>query len=75
MPRVPKDDFERALVEEMRRLADVVERQADLLRLAQTNVAPAKPRAGDVRYADGTNWNPGSGAGIYAYFGGAWNKL
>ena len=26
-----------------------------------SNVAPSKPRAGDVRYADGTNWNPGSG--------------
>ena len=40
-----------------------------------TNVAPDKPRDGMIRYADGTNWNPGSGEGIYAYYGGAWNKL
>ena len=32
-----------------------------------SNVAPSKPRAGDVRYADGTNWNPGSGEGVYVY--------
>ena len=34
--------------------------------------APTKPRAGDIRYADGTTWNPGSGAGIYRYTGSAW---
>lgn len=39
------------------------------------NVAPDKPREGMIRGADGTNWNPGSGKGIYAYYGGAWNKL
>ncbi len=37
-----------------------------------TNVAPAKPREGDLRYADGTNWNPGGGAGLYRYTSGAW---
>ena len=34
-----------------------------------------KPRNGDIRYADGTNWNPGSGEGIYAYTNDAWAKL
>jgi hypothetical protein len=44
--------------------------------LEQTNVAPDKPRNGDIRYADGTNWNPGgTGEGIYAYTNGAWAKL
>lgn len=43
--------------------------------LDQTNVAPTKPRTGDIRLADGTNWNPGSGAGFYGYYGGAWVKL
>lgn len=40
-----------------------------------TYVAPTKPREGDTRLADGTKWNPGSGAGVYTYYGGAWNKL
>lgn len=33
----------------------------------KTYAAPAKPRDGDIRYADGTTWNPGSGQGIYYY--------
>lgn len=37
--------------------------------------APSKPRSGDVRYADGTAWNPGSGQGVYAYYGAAWHFL
>ena len=47
----------------------------DILRLTETNVEPDKPRTGDVRLADGTNWNPGSGAGFYGYYGAAWVKL
>lgn len=43
--------------------------------LDETNVAPTKPRTGDIRLADGTDWNPGSGAGFYGYYGGAWVKL
>lgn len=60
---------------ELTRLALELERQQPLLRLAETNVAPDKPRSGDLRYADGTNWNPGSGAGIYFYDGASWTKL
>lgn len=39
------------------------------------HVALTKPRDGLVVFADGTNWNPGAGAGIYAYHSGVWNKL
>ena len=44
-------------------------------RLVETNREPSKPRTGDVRLADGTNWNPGAGAGFYGYYGGNWVKL
>jgi hypothetical protein len=37
--------------------------------LDKTTVAPAKPRDGDIRYADGSLWNPGSGVGVYYYKG------
>ena len=50
----------------------------DLLALGhldETHVAPVKPRVGDIRLADGTNWNPGGGQGIYAYYNSVWNKL
>ena len=45
------------------------------MRLEETNTAPAKPRDGDIRYADGSNWNPGAGTGIYWFDGTTWNKL
>lgn len=48
----------------------------DLIRLTEINVAPDKPRDGDVRFADGTNWNPGgTGRGFYGFYTGAWHKL
>ena len=38
---------------------------------------PDKPYQGDIRYADGTTWNPESGGeGIYFYnAAGTWTKL
>lgn len=45
------------------------------LSLEMLYVAPAKPRDGMVVLADGTNWNPGSGAGFYGYRAGAWRFL
>lgn len=37
---------------------------------------PAKPRAGQIVYADGTTWNPGSGEGYYRYsLAGTWVSL
>jgi len=45
--------------------------------LDMTTVAPTRPRNGDVRYADGTSWNPGAGIGVYYYKGAtsAWVLL
>tara|TARA_Y100000310_G_scaffold274663_1_gene290781 strand:+ start:3742 stop:4020 length:279 start_codon:yes stop_codon:yes gene_type:complete len=63
------------LYNELNRLGDIVF-NLDTFRLEPSNTVPAKPRDGDIRYADGTNWNPGSGGeGIYAYFNATWNKL
>lgn len=68
------------LFNELNRLGDILF-NIDMLQLSQTNVAPGtelrrtKPRDGDIRYADGTNWDPGSGEGIYAYYNATWNKL
>ena len=38
-------------------------------------VVPLKPEEGMTVVADGTSWNPGSGAGTYEYKGGTWVKL
>lgn len=47
----------------------------DTVRLKPLAVALAKPRDGDVVFADGTNWNPGSGRGPYCYSSGVWVRL
>ncbi|KKN74537.1 hypothetical protein LCGC14_0389540 [marine sediment metagenome] len=43
--------------------------------LEEMNEEPTKPRTGMIVLADGTNWNPGSGAGFYGYHSSSWNKL
>lgn len=43
--------------------------------LDETFVAPTKPRNGDIRYFDGTSYNPGSGRGVYVYKGSSWVLL
>ncbi len=36
---------------------------------------PTAPRTGDICLADGTDWNPGGGQGLYCYYNRMWNKL
>lgn len=36
---------------------------------------PERPRRGQLVYADGTEWDPGSGEGVYAYNGTVWVPL
>jgi hypothetical protein len=43
--------------------------------LEKVHKEPAKLRDGLVVLADGTDWNPGSGAGAYCYYGAAWHFL
>lgn len=47
----------------------------DLMILEPVYRPPEKLRPGMIVHADGVHWNPGAGAGIYAYYGGSWNKL
>ena len=67
-------DLPRFLREELAQLAATLE--VGLLRNVEfLTVAPAKPREGMVRGADGTYWNPGSGQGVYCYYAAAWHLL
>lgn len=43
--------------------------------LEPQHTAPDKPRDGMIVLADGADWNPGSGAGYYGYYGGSWVYL
>lgn len=37
--------------------------------------APTKAQAGDIRWADGTAWNPSGAAGLHIFIGGVWRRL
>ncbi len=58
------------LIQISRAISDIESRVVD-----QYNAAPAKPRDGQLVYADGTNWDPGDGEGFYAYYNATWNFL
>lgn len=60
---------------ELERLALQLAEAQDYAFLKTLYAAPGKPREGMIVMADGTGWNPGSGAGVYAYRGGAWTFL
>ncbi len=45
------------------------------LDLRSRHQAPTRPREGMIVYADGTDWNPGSGEGPYYYDGGSWRTM
>lgn len=60
------EDLVRFLREENIKIANALRMLADGHFDPQAT-APLRPRVGDERYADGVNWNPGSGEGKYIY--------
>ncbi len=65
-------EFNAYLNRAFRDIAQNFETIADGRTIEKRHVAPSKPRDGMVVYADGTNWNPGSGEGFYQRVNGAW---
>jgi hypothetical protein len=63
------------LRQELERLQFELNNAQELLRVAKTNTTPDRPRTGDIRYADGTNWNPDAGAGVYVFNGTSWVRI
>ena len=73
--RTPSEYSQGYIQDELGYISSAIEQQA-LGFIDVINVAPTKPRQGMIRYADGTNWNPGGGEGIYFFnSGGTWVKL
>lgn len=68
---------DRWLREELERIADAMQSPVQMLALEPLYAPPDRLPADRVPlvFADGTTWNPGAGAGVYAYYGGSWNKL
>lgn len=63
----------RSLAEELQNISAAIQ-ALSLGHLDKTTVAPPKPRDGDLRYADGTSWNPYNGPGTYVYINGEWKQ-
>lgn len=78
-PTAVPDDAPRGLkawlADQLRRIAaELVTPQPRVVQLQVLGVEP-RARDGMIAYADGTQWNPGSGVGFYGYQNGAWVKL
>ena len=74
VPQSLDETTQRYLRNEFQKLAAAINALA-AGHLDTSYAAPSKPRDGDIRYADGSTWNPGSGAGIYWYNGSTWTKM
>lgn len=62
------------LIEENRRIAAALNARLEGI-LPEIHAEPTKLISGMVAFADGTDWDPGSGQGVYCYYNSAWNKL
>ena len=59
------------LRQELQSIAEALA-EVDEIQVVELNVEPIRPRNGQIILADGTNFNPGSGAGFYGRSAGAW---
>lgn len=57
---------------ELLRVANTFITESQTTTLPVLNAAPAKPQIGQIVFADGTNWNPNAGRGLYYYDAGGW---
>lgn len=73
---VPEDPEQ--LTEYLRRELLRISGQLETLASGQIDAVHAEPnkqRDGMIRYADGSDWNPGHGEGLYVYFNGLWYPM
>ena len=68
------EEFIEFVLAELAAIATALDEQEEL-KLSKLDVEPKKPREGLIVFADGVNWNPGSGEGYYGYRSGTWNFL
>jgi hypothetical protein len=71
----PVGDFKLWADDEFTRVERALNEPDVTLRLQKLNAEPTRLLDGMIAYADGTNWDPGSGAGVYYYNGSAWVQL
>lgn len=72
IPGFIPDDMTRR---EFEKIAQALESANERVTLQVLHKAPEKYREGTIICADGTNFDPGAGAGFYGFHSGTWNKL
>lgn len=55
--------------------AALVNPEVETLTFKTAYAAPGRIYPNITLAADGTTWNPGSGAGVYTWYAGSWKKL
>ncbi len=73
-PPVSLEELTAYVEEELNKIADEFTK-IDNLTLVKQYAEPEKLFDGLVVLADGTSWDPGSGAGYYGYNDGSWTFL
>lgn len=63
--------LEAYLAQELRRITGAFLSVEELL-LVNLHVEPSRPRDGMIKFADGSDWNPGSGRGFYGRANSVW---
>lgn len=72
---IPGNVTDPLLAAELSKIAQAAETADPFLTLDTLYAPPPKFRNGTIALADGTTWNPGSGAGVYCFRAGAWRFL
>ena len=76
VPRFPPQnpaDLSGFIGQETQNIAKAMRDPGEFLLMQILNKPPQRVANGMIVMADGVNWNPGSGAGLYRYQGNAWN--
>lgn len=77
-PGIPPQDQSRLgeyVYDELLQISNILRMVEEGRILPVLHVVPGRPREGMLAVADGTDWNPGGGKGLYEYRNGAWAKL
>lgn len=76
IPNPEDPSFRVFLLNELRKIAQESSRiNTEEVQFYVHHAEPIKKEAGLAVYADGTDWDPGSGKGLYEYDGSSWNYL
>lgn len=73
---IPAEYNQAVLIEELNKIARAIEQlETPAIIITPQNVEPDRPQDGMIAHADGTNWNPGHGSGLYEYHEDEWLPL